>query len=140
MIKEFKDEFAFLSNFIAAKVVFNSITFNSVENAYQAAKCKFPEDMNEFITITSGQAKRKGKRIVLRDDWESVKLSIMEDLVTQKFNQEPFKTLLINTNDLVIQEGNSWGDTFWGIDLKTGIGQNHLGKILMKIREGFKNG
>lgn len=140
MIKEFKDEFAFLSNFIAAKVIFNNITFATVENAYQAAKCKFPEDMSEFINITSGQAKRKGKRVVIRDDWENVKLTIMEDLVRQKFNQEPFKTLLINTNDLVIQEGNSWNDTFWGIDLKTGIGQNHLGKILMKIREGFKNG
>lgn len=32
-------------------------------------------------------------------------------------------------------EGNSFGDTFWGVDARTGKGENHLGKILMKVRE-----
>lgn len=32
-----------------------------------------------------------------------------------------------------IVEENSWRDTYWGVC--KGVGENHLGKILMKIRD-----
>ena len=62
----------------------------------------------------------------------------MFSLLVQKYNKEPFYSLLINTGDSIIQEGNTWNDTFWGIDLNTGIGKNVLGILIMKIRNNFK--
>jgi ribA/ribD-fused uncharacterized protein len=138
MIESFNEENSFLSNFSLVNVTYNNISFPSVENAYQAAKCKYAEDMNEFVNISSGKAKRKGKLVAIRDDWEDVKISIMEDLIRQKFNQEPYKTKLINTGDVEIQEGNNWGDKFWGVCIKTKIGENNLGKLIMKIRKEIK--
>lgn len=138
MIKRFREEFAFLSNFAPCKINFMGRVFPSTENAYAAAKCKYEEDIDQFTTISSGQAKRLGRRVANREDWDSVKLKIMEELLVQKFNQEPFKQKLIDTGDQEILEGNSWGDKFWGVDEKTLIGENNLGKLLMKIRENIK--
>lgn len=137
MIKEFQGEFRWLSNFASCKINFEGFVFESTENAYQAAKCKYKEDMEQFVTLTPGNAKRRAKKIAIREDWDNVKLQIMEELLVQKFNQEPFKTNLINTGDEFIQEGNTWNDVFWGVNLKTGFGENNLGKLIMKIREGI---
>ena len=57
----------------------------------------------------------------------------------QKFNQEPFKSKLLDTGDEYIMEGNWWGDKFWGICLKTNTGNNNLGKLIMQIRNTLKN-
>lgn len=59
----------------------------------------------------------------------------MENCLRQKFKQEPFKSKLLATGNIIIQEGNRWNDKFWGICLKTNQGENHLGKMIMKIRE-----
>lgn len=135
MIEQFQGDFRWLSNFAPVNVNFNGVIFPSTENAYQAAKCKYKEDMEQFINCTAGQAKRKSKRIAIRDDWDQVKLGIMEDLLRQKFNQEPYKTNLINTREEFIQEGNTWGDVFCGVNIQTGFGENNLGKLIMKIRK-----
>lgn len=70
----------------------------------------------------------------MRSDWEDIKLQIMEDLLVQKFAYPELKEKLLQTGDQLLVEGNYWGDTFWGVDNKKG-GLNHLGKLLMKIRE-----
>ena len=72
--------------------------------------------------------------MVLRSDWELIKVSVMRELLVQKFFQSPYQNLLINTGDEYIQEGNRWGDTFWGVCLKTNTGSNNLGILLMEIR------
>ena len=90
---------------------------------------------------TPGKAKRAGKYLQLRFDWNDVKLSIMEDLVREKFiNNWELSEKLLNTKDAELIEGNCWGDTFWGMDLRHNppIGGNHLGKILMKVRDELK--
>lgn len=84
------------------------------------------------MPLTAGQAKRRGYRVKLRDDWELVKLGIMEDLVRQKFNEKTLGDMLLATGDAELVEGNDWGDKFWGVC--DGEGQNMLGKILMKVR------
>jgi predicted NAD-dependent protein-ADP-ribosyltransferase YbiA (DUF1768 family) len=56
----------------------------------------------------------------------------MEDLLRQKFQNPYLKNKLLATGNAEIEETNSWGDVFWGIC--KGVGENHLGKILMKIR------
>ena len=84
-------------------------------------------------------SKKAGRRVQLRADWEDVKLSIMEDIVRAKFTQnEDLKQLLLATGDLVLEEGNTWHDTFWGVDVKTQEGENHLGRILMRVRQELR--
>jgi ribA/ribD-fused uncharacterized protein len=81
----------------------------------------------------------KSRKQFIRPDWEQVKIKIMEHCLLQKFAPKT-KLLdkLLATKDLEIIEGNTWGDVFWG-QCPLGTGENHLGKLLMKIRELRKN-
>ena len=80
-----------------------------------------------------------GGEVFLRPDWEEVKVGIMEEIVRAKFTQHPeLAARLLATGDKVLVEGNHWGDTCWGVDTRTGQGENHLGKILMKVREELR--
>ena len=134
VIDEFKGENRFLSNFWPCKVVYEGETYPSVENAYQAAKCSEPKEREQFRTLSAGGAKQAGKSVSLRADWELVKDDIMYDLVSQKFRDEKLREMLLATGADKIIEGNTWGDTYWGVDLRTGKGDNRLGEILMKVR------
>jgi ribA/ribD-fused uncharacterized protein len=142
-ITEFKDKYRFLSNFWSAKVEFefqsNMFVYPTVEHAYQSAKCKFLSDVLVIRKIESpGAAKKYARKIVLRDDWEEVKLGIMEDLVRQKFSEEELKLKLLDTGFKELIEGNYWHDNFWGscfCERCGNQGKNNLGKIIMKIRK-----
>lgn len=134
MIKAFTGEYRWLSNFWPSEVRWYGISFDSVENAYQAAKCENSADMPQFLGLTAGQSKRLGRKVKMRWNWESVKLSIMEDLVCQKFNIPELKAKLLATGTQKLVEGNYWGDTFWG-QCPFGTGFNHLGIIIMKVRD-----
>lgn len=133
MITSFTGENRWLSNFIGGNPIQCSqgLLFNTVENAYQASKSNDVEVRKRFINITPGQAKRLGRKLSIREDWESVKIQVMEDLLRQKFCCSPFRELLLNTSGELV-EGNTWGDKFWGVC--NGTGENNLGKLLMKIR------
>jgi ribA/ribD-fused uncharacterized protein len=136
MIKEFKGEYGWLSNFASVKITLDGITYPSVEHAYMSAKSNDPEWKNfcSNPNNTAGQVKKHSKTIILKDGWDDIKLLVMEECLKQKFNQEPFKGLLLATGQQHIQEGNWWGDSFWGVDLRTNQGENHLGELIMKIR------
>ena len=110
-------------------------TFKTVENAYQAAKEENFDRRKLYQSITPKQAKQLGRKATLRKDWEEVKLEIMEVLVRKKFQNPSLKKKLIATGDQWIIEGNEWGDIFWGV--YKGRGSNHLGRILMKIRQEY---
>jgi ribA/ribD-fused uncharacterized protein len=133
VIKEFQGEYRWLSNFAICVVVIDGKTYPSTENAYQAAKTVIDSERLPFQFMTAGQAKRSGKRVAMRNDWDDIKISVMEDITRQKYSRNPFKSKLLETGNQEIQEGNTWGDTFWGIC--KGKGENNLGKIIMKIRE-----
>lgn len=129
----------FLSNFYEAEVTYGGLTYGSSEAAYQAQKCMNDEDRQAFTGYDPLTSKREGKKAAIRPDWEDVRLGIMEEIVRAKFTQHPeLAALLLETGDREIQEGNRWHDKFWGIDIFTGEGENHLGKILMKIREELR--
>ncbi len=135
-ITSFHGAYEFLSNFYIAPFNYCDITFDCVEIAYQAAKC--PERLNEFLGKTPGAAKRHGRKVPLRADWETEKYNIMYALVHEKFFQNPaLAEKLIATGDAELVEGNYWHDTVWGVC--DGVGENHLGKILMRVREELKN-
>ena len=122
-----------LSNFADVKILQSGRVFDSVEAAFQAAKCKDPMDKKRFERLNPIQAKKLGRRIMLRHDWNEKRDFVMLDLCRQKFQKEPFKQLLRDTGDEQLTEGNHWGDRYWGVC--NGEGKNKLGKILMRIRE-----
>jgi len=135
-ISSFTGDYRFLSNFYPATVELDGIEYHSVEHAYQAAKTLDQEERKVFHIhppLTAAEAKKLGKKLTMRSDWEEVKLEIMEKLLIQKFAHVDLKKQLSQTGDALLVEGNYWGDTYWGVDNKKG-GQNHLGKLLMKIR------
>jgi len=131
-VNSFTGKYRFLSNFFLSPISIFGIDFPSVENAYQAAKCDNPEDRWKFRDITPGAAKKLGRTVKLRADWESIKLNAMLDLLRLKFKGN-LGFRLINTKDWELIEGNPWGDTFWGVC--RGVGENHLGKLLMQVRQ-----
>jgi predicted NAD-dependent protein-ADP-ribosyltransferase YbiA (DUF1768 family) len=72
-------------------------------------------------------------------DWPHVRLGIMERLLRQKFTPGSELAAMLSAVDGAIWEGNAWGDTFWGVDLATGEGENNLGRLLMAIRDELRS-
>jgi len=137
IVQEFKGEFRWLSNFWPCDISYGGLIFPSVENAYQASKFSTDEERLKFIQISSGHAKRLGKSAILRNSWDREKVGIMRSLLIEKFRNETLKCRLLDTNGMLLEEGNNWKDTFWGVDLNTGKGSNILGKLIMEIRDGI---
>ena len=134
-IVSFSGEYRFLSNFYAMSVIFQGYRYPTVEHAYQAAKNDSPV-YRERIQLAQrpGEAKRLGRMVPLREDWEEVKVRIMRNLVAQKFMDPVLRDKLRNTGRANLVEGNHWGDRFWG-QCPVGNGENWLGRILMEVRD-----
>lgn len=138
-IDYFREEYEFLSNFYPSRLSYDGETYCNAEAAYQAHKCADPADRKAFVLLSADEAKRNGQKVALRPDWEQVKLPIMEAIVRAKFVQNPeLAQYLLETGDKPLKQGNYWGDLYWGVDLKTGEGENHLGQILMALRAEFR--
>ena len=135
----FQGDYFFLSNFYQVQFDWDFWPYwNSAEAAFQSAKCTSEEERRKFteLSVTPSEAKRMGRQVQLRPDWEQVKDEIMEEIVHEKFFQiEPLARKLMATGNAELIEGNTWGDTYWGVDLHTMQGQNKLGKILMIVRD-----
>jgi len=88
-IRGFPGEYQYLSNFYPYRIVFKDLVFDNVEAAFQAAKCQNFSDRRMFVGIAGADAKKLGRRVKLRSDWESIKIPIMAKLVRQKFENDP---------------------------------------------------
>jgi ribA/ribD-fused uncharacterized protein len=109
-------------------------------------KEKYRLSVRGGLTVT--QAKRFGQTVSLIDDWDDKRLTIMHDVVLQKFKQnKDIAEKLLSTENKYLEETNYWSDKFWGchVPIKhernynlindVGLyGKNELGKILMKVR------
>ena len=139
MITKFQNENRWLSNFATVKIVLDGLEFPSIEHAYMSAKSD-DEEWKKFCSNPSnkaGDVKRQSRVITLKDNWNDIKINVMAECIKKKFNQEPFRTKLLETGTQHIQEGNRWNDKFWGVCLKTNKGENHLGKLIMEIRDSL---
>ena len=117
------------------KISYNGYTFQNTEAAFQAQKDL--SRINEFVNLDPRESKRLGRRVKLRTDWEQVKDFIMYEICKAKFTQNlDLRIKLLKTYDATLIEGNTWGDTYWGVC--KGRGKNKLGITLMKIREELK--
>lgn len=107
-----------------------------VEGEYQRAKCKYAHLRDKFEGLRPAEARRLGRSITVRDDWDDVKLEIMLFYVTKKFNDHPtLAAKLKATGSLYLEESNEWGDQYWGVS--NGRGQNMLGAVLMEVRNAL---
>lgn len=136
-INEFRGKYFFLSNFYEVDITYDGITYTNNESAFQSMKCKDKHKRLAFAHLEPSKAKAKGRKVLLRNDWEDVKEKFMYEICLAKFQQNPvLKSKLLATGDTYLEEGNTWGDREWGT--VCGKGKNKLGKILMKIREELK--
>jgi len=134
MINRFNGNYAFLSNFHASPITYEGIQYPTAEHAFQAAKARTQEEKQYIAGLASpGLAKRAGRKVKLIENWDQKRVEIMTEIVRLKFTQNPeLAQQLLDTGDDELIEGNTWGDTFWGVC--DGVGFNHLGSILMQIR------
>jgi len=132
-VTEFRGKYRFLSNFHPSLVLLDGALYPTVEHAYQAAKTLDYETRKRIRLMEKpGGAKRVGREVALRPNWEEIKLDIMLNLLRQKFLDTSLRELLSETTGDLVEE-NHWGDTFWGVC--RGVGQNNLGYLLMQVRE-----
>lgn len=141
VIDSFDGNYEMLSNFYPCIVIFQNLEFPSVEHAFVASKSTDPMfwyEISQMHAKYAGKAKRKGRKIKLRSDWEEMKLFFMKEFIDQKFNQKPFRDFLLSTYPLYLIEGNTWHDDFWGDcrcpKHKNIKGENNLGILIMDKR------
>ena len=134
MINSFRGKYSFLSNMYVCNVVYDGMKFKCSEAAFQAAKVKDKNLRVKFTLMDGYEAKREGRKVKLREDWDDVKLNIMGRILLDKFcrNKELGIALIESGNELLV-EGNNWGDRYWGVC--NGVGENNLGKLLMRLRK-----
>jgi ribA/ribD-fused uncharacterized protein len=148
-ISQFRDQYAFLSNFHRHPFLYRDIEFPTAEHAFvmekdgnlhrfilqcQGLRLK-PFTLQDYLKLLPGQAKKFGRHIVLRENWDHIRTIKMLDILIAKFAVENLKMKLLQTGTAYLEEGNAWGDTFWGVC--NGRGKNHLGKLLIKVRDYY---
>lgn len=143
-IRGFRGVFSFLSNFYPCTMLFEDYKFTSAEAAFQSAKCYHLSDAIAMQDMTAKEAKRKGRTVRMRKDWEQVKVQVMRDVLRAKFDENPsLKTMLLQTAGYTLIEDNAWHDNFWGDcsceKCRSTPGQNRLGKLLMELRDLYLN-
>ena len=129
--------YAFLSNFYPSTIWVEGKSYPSVEHAYQAHKT-LNEESREIIRNAKDPsiAKRLGRGVEMRPDWDTVKEGLMRDFIRKKFESPFLADQLLKTGDCELVFGNTWNDRVWGVC--RGTGSNLLGKILMEVREDLR--
>ncbi|GHU53383.1 N-glycosidase YbiA [Clostridia bacterium] len=125
------DKYFELSNFHYAPFTLDGKSWATVEHHFQAMKSLSPEEQEKIRLLqTPAQAKSYGRKVSLRIDWEEVKDGVMYKALQAKFQQHAdLRELLLSTGNFILKE-NAPRDYYWGC-----IGENMLGKLMMKVRE-----
>lgn len=134
-IRGFQGEFRWLSNFWPCVIYHDGVYYPSTENAYQALKFEHPSKRRLIATLDPGQAKRYARsNFTPSPEWLANRVRLMKFVLKKKFERgSELAAKLEETGDRHIEETNHWGDTFWGVC--DGVGENHLGRLIMEIRE-----
>ena len=145
LIYGFFGVFRFLSNFELCQVRYDGRIFNSTEAAYMSAKVDPSSPKSDAYkdalaspSLKPSDARKLGRQLTeLRDGWDDMRLQVMYEVNLSKYQDNPhLREKLLATEDLELVEANWWNDTFWGEC--NGIGENNLGKTLMRIRDELR--
>lgn len=132
LIDNFRGEYYFLSNYFPCHVELEGYKFLNAEAAFQAYKC--PDRVKEFVDLRADEAKRLGRQVELRADWDKIKVGVMYKVLCAKFKDNGLLGFWLHqTGNAILVEGNTWHDTFWGVC--NGKGKNTLGNLLMQVRK-----
>lgn len=130
------DDFGEFSNFAAYPIVIDGERWPTSEHYFQAMKFEDAAYRKEIRQTNSPMiAARLGRsrKVKLRRDWESVKVSVMRTALQAKFTQHAeLQTLLLTTGDAKLMEHTA-NDSYWG-DGGNGSSKNMLGQLLMELR------
>lgn len=148
-ITAFRGRYKFLSNFAHtpfwAPMNRQNYQFPTVEHYFQANKAYRAEDRLRILQArTPRQAKHLGNNVELVDDWDNHRFFVMAQGLRYKFGIPKYRDLLLATGDAILIEGNTWNDRFWGMVQLHGangpvwVGENHLGKLLMQVRQELR--
>lgn len=139
----------FLSNFYDSPVTYEGRTYKNVESAFQATKSADDATKDIFTDMTGAEAKKFGRKVKLRSDWETAdnngvptKVKVMGNILREKFKNPELRKQLLATGNAPLIEGNTWKDTYWGaIQNQAGeyVGANVLGHLLQQIRTEIRN-
>jgi ribA/ribD-fused uncharacterized protein len=114
-------------------------TWKSTEHYFQAHKAVHKDDAERIWGLKSPfDAKKEGKVIQERADWDQVKESVLLHALRAKFGQNPdLAQMLIATGDEELLEFAPWdrGDSYWGWP-----GQNRMGVLLSQVRDELQKG
>lgn len=126
-----------LDMFSPHSLVYQGEVYPTAEHLYMSLKFSDPQIVSEIrVAISPVQAKEiarkyRSERI---DNWEEIKVEKMELVLNLKFFQHPeIQDYLKSTGIEELIEANP-EDYFWGCGAD-GTGQNHIGKIWIKIRK-----
>lgn len=117
---------------------FEGEVYVTPEHFYQAMKTRDPLERSRIAAQTSaGLAKKLGRKVALREDWDNVKYLFMLQAQFHRFKDSAWRIQLMATEGEIV-EWNTWHDRYWGkctCARCNGQGMNWLGKILMDIRD-----
>lgn len=138
IIGEFEGDYFFLSNFSPHPVHIDGVDFPTAEHAFQALKTDSEQErLSVRDAATPSEAKRRGRKVTLREDWDQLRIPAMHRVVRAKFENPELRRRLLATGDAQLIEGNWWGDQFWGVS--KGRGENQLGRLLMQLRDELRS-
>lgn len=137
----FRDgEYYMFSNFSSFAVAWRGVVWMTSEHAYQAAKFT---DESVILKIKNALSAHEAKTIaheheeLMDSDFKDKKISLMKEIVLAKVSQHEYiRNKLLVTQSRAIIEDSPW-DAFWGSGVD-GLGENHLGKIWMEVREEIR--
>mgnify|MGYP003479058629 CR=1 FL=1 len=139
VISSFKGEYDFFFFFYGCSFVWQGIRYNNVGSAFHASKYTDEAERKILSRMSAEKVVKKSVDCTPSIEWEESKLDIMESILLAKFDQNPsLKKRLIETDGCILINGNNKHETYWGVDLYSWKGENHLGKILMTIRDKEK--
>lgn len=139
-LTRFDGFYSCFSNFYLREVKYKDKIYKTKEHAFQCQKATNQKDFDYvFEAPTPFNAKRRARKIKLKESWPLRRIGIMKEIVLEFFKQhKDLRNVLMSTDSAELIEGNDWGDTFWGVC--NGEGENHLGKILMEVRDMLREG
>lgn len=135
-ITMFKENYFFLSMMCPCDMFYEDIKFSCAESLYHALKSGNHDDLIKYSKLDGYKAKEESHTITCRYNWNAIKVEVMYVINKSKFELPLFKEALLDTGTRELIHENTHGDTFWGTC--NGVGENMLGKILMKIREELR--
>ena len=127
------NKYGFMSNMYGYGMKWEGEIYSCSETVYQMMKCEREEDKVKFKKLNGFEAKRLGRRIKMRSNWNEIKVDMMREILKAKFKDENLMRRLKDIDEEIVED-NYWNDRYWGVC--RGVGKNMLGKLLTEIKEG----